>query len=154
MTLVPQRLRRWKSAAIAAALGAVALTAACARHEVDPVFRRSVSIGDRGISVPLPPPSLFEAPKQSVDVHVEIEGQGRLVAGVELNVIDLNGELEETVVLTDAEETTTLEGVTLDLTDNCLEFWLVDGEAQSERTQYRGTIAADGQSVQTVAGCD
>ena len=129
---------------------------ACARHDADPVFRRSVAIGDRGISVPLPPPSLFDVPKQSVDIVVEIHGDGELGPGVELRLVDNDGDLDETLPLETilvAPADLVLEGLPIDLTQNCLELWLTDGEVEGAHTLYHATIGVDGQSVETVSGC-
>lgn len=151
------RRRGTTSACIALAMaGVLGGGGACARHDADPAFRSSVAIGDRGISVPLPPPSLFDVPKQSVDVVVEIQGDGELAPGVELRLVDNDGALDESLVLDDvvvAPEGLVLEGLPIDLTQNCLELWLTDGEIEGAHTLYHATIGADGRTVETVSGC-
>jgi len=126
--------------------------AACARHDVKPAFRSGVFIDDRGISVPLPPPSLTDAPKQSVDVAVDIDVDDDLPGGTELTLVDNEGEAERTVVLDD-ELSITLEGLEIDLTSNCLELWLTDGDRESERALFHATIADDDQTIETMPGC-
>jgi len=120
------------------------------------VFQRSLTIDGRGISVPLPPPSLYDAPKQSVDVVVMLDGEGDLSPGSELHIVDNEGELSHMVELDDASsgQSQTIEGLAVDLTLNCLELWLVDGDYESEHALYRAQIADDGQSIETVAGCE
>ena len=136
---------------IALALVGTLAFAACARHEVRPAFRSGVFIDDRGISVPLPPPSLFEAPKQSVDVDVEVDGED-LPVGTELTLLDNEGEAERTIVLDD-ESSVILEGLEIDLTANCLELWLTDGDRESEHVLFQATIGDDDQTVETQQGC-
>lgn len=133
-----------------ALVGTLALSA-CARHDVRPAFRSGVFIDGRGISVPLPPPSLFEAPKQSVDVDVEVDGED-LPGGTELTIVDNEGDAERTVVLDD-EASVTLEGLEIDLTSNCLELWLTDGDRESDHALFQATIGEDDQTVETQQGC-
>ena len=106
-------------------------------------------IGDRGISVPVPPPSLKLAPVQQVDIEGEIGatagGQGTVVF------------LQETVrglpglfVAPEDDGSFLFEGVELDLTDNCIEVWTEDSEGQSSVVSfYRASIDDDDQSVLT-----
>ena len=135
---------------IALVLAGAVVLAACARHEVRPAFRQGVFIDDRGISVPLPPPSLFEAPKQSVDIDVEVEGD-ELPVGTELTVVDNDGDAEQTVIL-DGELAVKLEGLEIDLTANCLELWLTDGDRESDHALFHAEIADD-QTIETKPGC-
>ena len=136
---------------IALALVGTLAFAACAQHDVRPAFRSGVFIDDRGISVPLPPPSLFEAPKQSVDVDVEVDGED-LPAGTELTIVDNEGDAERTIIIDD-EESITLEGLEIDLTSNCLELWLTDGDRESDHALFQATIGEDDQTVETQQGC-
>ena len=137
-----------------AALGALLLIAACAQATGEPAFRRSVFIGDRGISVPLPPPSLFEAPKQRVDIEVEVQGDGSLPAGTELRIVDNEGEAETALMLAGDETEALAVGIEIDLTMNCLEVWLVEGDREGEHALFTASIDTDGQTVLTTPGCE
>lgn len=136
-----------------AALLALATIAACAQKEARPAFRGAVLIGDRGISVPLPPPSLLGAPEQAVEIEVQING-AELSAGAELRVVDVEGDYETSITLDGETPSVMLEDVPLDLTMNCLELWLIDEDEQGEHVLYQAMIAADDQSVETQSGCD
>lgn len=126
----------------------------CAVHPPRAAFRASVWIGDRGISIPLPPPSLFEAPTQDVDVQGEVMDSDELQAGATVHVSDLHGEDAVSVELAAGQDTFVAEGLRVDLTDNCLELWLEDAEgAQSERRQFTAEVNADGQTVVVREGC-
>ena len=137
------------------------LAAACARHEANPAFRRSISIGDRGISVPLPPPSLTAEPEQEVDVEADAIGDDPVLAGTVVHVEDVLGEgIAELELAADAERFV-VEGVLVDLRANCLEVWLVapDGR-ESDHALVHAVIVPDDddedslESIVTVAGCE
>jgi hypothetical protein len=129
------------------------LLVACGVHEAKPSFRSSVWIGDRGISVPLPPPSFFEAPHQEVEVAGEVQHGNDLASGTQVHIVDNEGETEIQVPLPDGESTfvATFE---LDLSNNCLEVWLVapDG-SESERSLYSTRIVA-ADEIEVVEGCE
>jgi hypothetical protein len=129
------------------------LLAACGVHEAKPSFRSSVRIGDRGISVPLPPPSFWEAPHQEVEVQGEVQHGEGLAAGTEVHILDNEGDAEIQVRLAEGESTfvATFE---LDLSNNCLEVWLVapDG-SEGERSLYSTRIVAADQ-IEVVEGCE
>lgn len=115
----------------------------CAVHGVrSPLVSQRVYIGDRGIFVPLPPPSYYQAPVQAVVVEGEFRGEAA-PAGASLRVIDLHGEADLTFPLDEGQSTFAIE-LELDLTDNCLELW-VETEAgeQSPTTRVRATIVSD-----------
>jgi hypothetical protein len=137
------------------ALVAFSMTAAaCAVHEPVPVFRSGVFVSDRGISVPLPPPSLTSNPKQKVDVEGSVAGEDEVVDGTVLHVIDNRGDGDVSVELPAGAESFAVS-VDIDVSDSCLEMWLVapDG-AESDRSLVSTQIAQDDQSVDTVQGCD
>jgi hypothetical protein len=127
---------------------------ACVAHEPRPAFRRGVLIDDRGISVPLPPPSLIDAPKVDVEVHGSLPGADELSAGTVIHLDDLDGEARVTADVDPSKASFVLADVAIDLTANCLELWLEapDGR-ESDRTMVHAAIAEDG-TVVTVAGCD
>ncbi len=142
-------------------LVALLLAGACAQHEADPAFRRTVFIGDRGISVPLPPPSLTDAPQQDVDVDAQALGDDPVLAGTIAHVEDLaGGGTAELELPADAHQFR-IEGLPVDLTDNCLEFWLVapDGR-EGEPALVHAVIVPDDddedtlESIATIAGCE
>ena len=143
-----------RSRAVLAALGCALALAACAQTVGEPAFRRAVFIGDRGISVPLPPPSLFDAPKQSVDIEVEVQGEGELAAGTQLKIVDNEGDLDTTVMLASDDSPFLASGLEIDLSANCLELWLVVDDREGEHSLYTASIAQDGQTVTTTVGCE
>ena len=129
------------------------LLGACAVHEARPAFRSTVWIGDRGISVPLPPPSFFEAPHQEVEVAGTVQHADELAAGTQVHIVDNAGDAEISVPLPEGENefVATLE---LDLSESCLEVWLVapDGD-ESDRSLYSTRIVA-ADEIEVVQGCD
>jgi len=139
----------------------VLLASACARHDAEPAFRRSVSIGDRGISVPLPPPSLTAEPVQDVDVEAHAVGDDPVLAGTMVHVEDVMGEGVAELELAADVEQFVVEELRVDLRANCLELWLVapDGR-ESEHVLVHAEIVADDddedelESVATIPGCD
>jgi hypothetical protein len=141
-------------AAIAVGLVAALGWAGCASHEPRAAFRRGVLIDDRGISVPLPPPSLVDAPLVEVEVHGEVPGEDELVLGTRIHLEDLDGTARVSAEVDPAGESFVLEQIPIDLTANCLELWLEapDGR-ESGRSHVHATIAAE-HDVVTVLGCD
>lgn len=128
---------------------------ACASHDPRPAFRASVLIDDRGISIPLPPPSLVDDPEQEVDVEGEVIGIAEDVDGLVVRIVDQAGGAELDVPLTDGNTTFHGTGLAIDLSDNCIEVWLVDADGrEGERTQVQALIDASGQSIEVVEGCD
>jgi hypothetical protein len=134
-------------------LVAATTMAACAVHEPVGVFRSRIFLGERGISVPLPPPSLIEQPKQEVDIDGQIEGEGP-PDGVVLRIADTRGDADETVPLS-ADTRAFTASLTIDVTDNCLEFWLEapDG-ARGEPQLFSARVANDVQTLEVAAHCD
>jgi hypothetical protein len=154
MKPVPTMLRPVRSAFAGFVLSTLGLVA-CAAHEAEPAFRASVLIGDRGISIPLPPPSLVDEPEQDVDVEGEVLGAGEAAGGLVVRIVDQAGGAELDVPLVDGSTAFHGEGLAIDLSDNCLELWLVDADGRGgERTQYTAIIDASGQSIEAVEGCD
>jgi hypothetical protein len=123
----------------------------CASHEPKPAFRGAVAIDDRGISIPLPPPSLIDAPQQEVEIEGQVTGPDRL-AGTTVHVVDNRGDADVEVALDDSAQFVTW--MVIDLTDNCLEFWVEapDGQ-QGQHTLFSASIDEDEQVV-VVADCD
>lgn len=139
----------------AIALGVLLGVGACATHEVEPAFRASVLIDDRGISVPLPPPSLVDEPQQDVEVQGEVVGLEGDASGLVVRILDnvSGSELEATL---DADDMFRVEGLGIDLTDNCIEAWLEDdGGAEGQHRRFEASISASGQEVEVVEvdGC-
>lgn len=127
---------------------------ACAVHEAEPVFRARAFIGDRGISIPLPPPSLISEPKQQVDVQGEVLERGDGNEDLSVHLLDGVGGAQAEVPLT-AEATFHAHALSLDLSDHCLELWVEDSAgAQGERLLFQAVIADDEQTVTVVEGCD
>jgi hypothetical protein len=127
---------------------------ACVQHDPEPAFRASVLIDDRGISIPLPPPSLVDEPEQDVDVEGEVIGRV-LGPGLLVRVVDHAGGAELDMPLIEGSNAFHGEGLAIDLSDNCLELWLVDEEGrEGARAQYQAIIDASDESIEVVEGCD
>jgi len=111
--------------------------------------RSAVLIGDRGISIPLPPPSVLRAPQQEVEVRGELDGAAD--EGAEVRLLDTAGGDEASVPVEGTGFTASLE---LDLTAACLEAWVVgpDGDEGEHRTY--STVVEDDESIRVVEGCD
>ena len=106
-------------------------------------------IGDRGISVPVPPPSLKLMPVQLVDIEGEI-GAMAGEPGVRVFLQETQRGLPGQFVFLEDDGSFFFEGVEVDLTDNCIEVWSEDAEGQSSvRSFYRASIDVDDQSVLT-----
>ncbi len=143
--------RRAVSAVLLVTLGGAV---ACATHEAKPAFRAGVFIGDRGISIPLPPPSLFDSPQQKVDVEGDVIGADA-TNGLIVVITDNAGAAETEVPLESGMTAFHAEGLAIDLTDNCLELWVETAEGQQgDHHLYRAVIAASGESVEVEEGCD
>ena len=127
----------------------VAVLAGCNDPAPVQAHRSAVLIGDRGISIPLPPPSVLEAPQQEVEVHGQLDGA--VAEGAEVRIVDIEGGAEASVPAEDGAFTASLE---LDLSAACLEAWVVDADgAAGERRTYSTRIEPD-DTVLVVAGCD
>lgn len=127
---------------------------ACVSHQPEPAFRASVLVDDRGISIPLPPPSLIDEPEQEVDVEGEVIGLPDDASGLTVRIVDAEGGAELDVPLPDGESTFHAEGLAIDLSQHCLELWLVDEDGrEGERTQYHAIIDEAGTSISVVEGC-
>jgi hypothetical protein len=142
------------------AMLAVAATVACATHEPIPVFRSGVFVGERGISVPLPPPSLTAEPKQEVDLEGMVGGDEAPEDGTVLQIVDNRGDGTATLPV-ESLEFYAERVMVIDVTDSCLELWLVapDG-AQGEHALYSTRVieheddaAPRPDEVEVVPGC-
>lgn len=129
---------------------------ACVSHDPEPAFRASVLIDDRGISIPLPPPSLVDEPEQEVDVEGEVIGlHEEAAAGLTVRIVDSMGGSELDVPLEDGSSAFRGEGLAIDLRDNCIELWLVGADGrEGERAQYQAVIDESGTAVAVIEGCD
>lgn len=132
---------------------------ACAAHEVEPAFRASVLIDDRGISIPLPPPSLVDEPEQDVEVEGQVVGLDGDLEDLAVRVVDNVGGAELQTPL-GGDSRFRLQGLGIDLTDNCIEAWLenTSGEEGAHR-HFEAVISEPGpggeQSLEVVevSGC-
>ena len=151
---VPTMLRPVHRAFAGLLLSTLGLTG-CVAHDPEPAFRAAVLVGDRGISIPLPPPSLVDEPEQDVDVEGEVIGLGDEIDGLVVRIVDHAGGAELDVQLVEGSNAFRGEGLSIDLSDNCIELWLVDAEGrEGERAQYQAVIDASGQSIEVSEGCD
>lgn len=136
-----------------AAFGLLGTLAACAVHEPVPVFRAGVFLGDRGISVPLPPPSLLDSPEQEVEVAGEVQSDEPLAVGSVVLVLDVRSGAETSYAL-DEDDGSFAVVLPLDLRDHCLELWVEDPEGlQSPRSQYQAIIV-DETTLQVQGDCE
>lgn len=106
-------------------------------------------IGENGISVPVPPPSLKLMPVQRVDIEGEI-GATSDAASSTVYLRETRRGLPGQFVAPELDGSFFFEGVELDLTDNCIEIWSQDDEAKaSVHSFFTASIADDDQSVIT-----
>ena len=106
-------------------------------------------IGDRGISVPVPPPSLKRAPVQRVDIEGEI-GAAAGEPGTRVFLSETRRGTQNYFGYPEEDGSFFFEGVELDLTDNCIDVWTEDDQANtSVHSFYRASIDEDDQSVLT-----
>jgi len=119
----------------------------------DPVpvqaHRSAVVIGDRGISIPLPPPSVLEAPQQEVEVHGQLDGA--VPDGAEVRIVDTEGGAEASVPAEGGAFTASLE---VDLSSACLEAWVIDADGSEGERRYYSTRIEPDDSILVVEGCD
>jgi hypothetical protein len=127
-------------------------TGACAIHEPRTVFRSGVIIHDRGISVPLPPPSLLDAPKQDVEVEGQVIGDEAVPDGTIVHVVDSIGGGETQAVLESAATHFVTE-IFVDLQDNCLELWLETPDGATSQPASFHTVIGDDETITVVQGC-
>jgi hypothetical protein len=128
---------------------------ACVVHDPEPAFRAAVLIDDRGISIPLPPPSLTDEPEQEVDVDGEVIGLPEGPTSLVVHIVDGVGGAELDVPLAEGAATFHGEGLAIDLSNNCIELWLEDADGhEGEHAQYHAVIDASGQSIEVAEGCD
>lgn len=135
----------------------------CATHDVYSFsFRKAeVTIGERGIAIPVPPPSLTDAPVQPSNVDVDVDYELEAAATdedapmVELHVRDrIGGEHAVVDVEASVPQIVRVEGLVLDHSRNCLEVWLeTDDGARSDAAYFHTVIESDDVSVRVEAGC-
>lgn len=125
----------------------------CATHEPVSAFRSTVFIDDRGISVPLPPPSLTAEPVQEVEIEGEIGDADAIENGAVVHAREVNSGAEVVIEL-DSDASGFVAQLEFDLSDNCLEFWVeqADGEDGTPRS-YSASITVDDE-IEVVEGCD
>jgi hypothetical protein len=130
------------------------LALACAAHPGEPVMRSGIFIPERGIAVPVPPPSLTSEPEVDADICGEIVEIG-FDDGTEVHLYDSESGYEADVPaisegypFEDTAHDFCFEGVPVDLTANCLEFWT----DEIEPVRYR--LVIDGETVGVREGCD
>ncbi|MCX4245811.1 hypothetical protein [Paraliomyxa miuraensis] len=143
-----------KHRAFAGILLAALCLPACATHEVEPAFRASVFIDDRGISIPLPPPSLIDEPQQEVEVQGEVVGLDDEASGLVVHIMDGASGAEIDVPLEDGSTSFLGTGLSIDLTDNCLELWLADDDGrEGDHSYYKAVIDESGTMISVIEGC-
>lgn len=122
----------------------------CARHEVVPAFRAEVRVHDRGIFVPLPPPSFRLEPIQSVQLGGTLEGQ--FERATEIRIVDELGGADVTVPV--APETRTFSAtLTIDLREHCLAVWGETFALDATDTVWLHAEIVSDTELLTVPGC-
>lgn len=132
-------------------LGLGTLLVACNAHPIVPAFRSIATLPDRGIAIPIPPPSVVTIPEEPVEAEVygTVEGMDGLDAGVEagteVRVVDLVGGAEASTILDeDGQSTFKIAGVSIVLEDHCLELWLETPDGRpSDVSQYHAEVEVD-----------
>lgn len=145
-------LSRARSAVAALVLCVAGMTSsACARHTAVSAFQVEVRIADRGIFVPLPPPSLRLKPVQNVQVQGTVEGEP--LEDVRVRIIDTLGGGEADVAVRSGQREFSAM-LTMDLESNCLSVWAEseDGE-QGDPLFVHAEIVGDAE-IATIEGCD
>ena len=139
-------------AALTALVALSTASVACAVHDPVPVFRSAVFVGERGISVPLPPPSLTAMPKQDVDVEGSVQGDDDVRAGTVLHVVDNRGDGDVEAEL-DARAQAFQVSLTIDVSDSCLELWLEAPDGTESMRNLFSTRIVDDQTIEVLEGC-
>ncbi|HWB76234.1 MAG TPA: hypothetical protein VG755_14790 [Nannocystaceae bacterium] len=139
------RIRRTVALALTVLVGA----AACATHEARPAFRRGLAFGDRGISVPLPPPSLVEA-----EVEGTTEGKDPIVAGTKLVIEDIEGTASAELTLDAGESSFKVEKLEIRIDHHCFEAWLETPDGRESEHFFIHGVLVDANTFETVEGCD
>jgi len=139
------RLRRSVALALTILVGA----AACATYEAKPAFRRGLAFGDRGISVPLPPPSLVEA-----EVEGTTEGKDPVVAGTKLHIEDIEGTAYAEVTLDAGETSFTVVDLEIRIDHHCFEAWLETPDGRESEHFFIHGVLVDADTFETVEGCE
>ena len=116
-------------------------------------------ITERGISVPVPPPSLTAEPKQAVNIEGQL-GVAEPEMGTRVYVWDAYSEgIPGAIVLANPDGSFLFEGFELDLTMNCLEVYSEEPGAygsESVHSFFVASIDEDDQGVLTkqfFSGC-
>lgn len=109
----------------------------------EPIFLRD-GPDFRGITVPLPPPSFVDDPLVDVDLEGQF-GPGRGGPGSRVYVQETVTELGYFIDIVDDDPEFVVPDVTVDVTNNCLRTWYVDGQDAVESTDrfYRVTVETD-----------
>jgi len=108
-------------------------------------------VAEHGISVPLPPPSVLDAP---IRIEGGLEGEDEAPEGTRVFARELVGEAEAEAPLDASSQAFAIEGLRLDLTNNCIELWARTPEgASTEPTLVSVSLDEDEDRVVTTPGC-
>lgn len=138
--------------AVGLALAALCLAfgTACNAHPLGGSADAGPQISEHGISVPVPPPSLWAAPVQRVDIEGEL-GVSNPEPGTVVFLLDAYRE-PGAFVAAESDGSFRFEGIEIDLGNNCLELWAEEpgpyGE-MSVHSFFHARIADDDQTVVT-----
>jgi hypothetical protein len=166
---VPSTAARWlrRTAGALGLLAFFATAGACAVHEARPTVLYRIGIGDRGITLPLPPPSLTGAPVQPLQVSGELA-----IASADRNEdADAPAPTPSAVVVYERSSDRLVraqpqagpsgswsfvgELPAVDLRDHCFELWIEDaaGDVISDLAYAQAVIEPDDRSIRTVSAC-
>lgn len=132
---------RWVLLATTALAGA-----ACTSHPAVPAFRSLAQLPDRGIAVPIPPPSALAIPEEPVEATVfgNIVAMDDVAAGTVVHVEDTVGGDYGSTEQGDGEVEFEIAGIDLLLLDHCLELWVESPDGRSSETSsYHAEVEVD-----------
>lgn len=142
--------KRLLSGVVVASLALV--LSGCVNHNPVPVFRSRIAIGDRGIFVPLPPPSFTENPVQNAILDGRVDAS-TVVAGTRVVVQDLQGSADAELVLDEGQFSFEVP-FEVDLRDNCVDVWLETDEGLEGSHRFLRVQIVSETELETVLGCD
>lgn len=105
-------------------------------------------IGEKGISVPVPPPSLTAAPVQFVEVAGSLGVSS--VPPMTITFLYESTSARGYFVYADEAGNFLFEGVELDLNDNCLEVWFEEPGPEGKKSEHSFFVASIGEDDQSV----
>ncbi len=133
-------VRRRLIAALGGALGGVALLALFGCNEYG-FYQQGPDF--RGITIPIPPPSLMASPEIEIDVDGTVPSNAG--SGTEVYLFESTSARGYFTVADPETGAFVIEEVDVNLEDNCIRLWYVDGGdgEQSDSSYYKAYIETD-----------